>query len=256
VEQGYKEVVLTGIHLSSYGIDRSKEINFVKLQGRPLLELIQKLSEISGLKRIRLGSLEPRVITESFLKELAKVKKLCPHFHLSLQSGCDTVLGRMNRHYTTGEYREKVELLRKYFQKPAITTDVIVGFPGETDEEFEQTRQYLEQIRLADIHVFKYSPRSGTKAAQMKEQVTPEKKNMRSDLLLADTVNYQREYGLSFLNTEENVLFEEVVSRDGEKYLMGHNERYVKIGVPLDEAEKNGYKENEIYKIKVTKVFC
>jgi threonylcarbamoyladenosine tRNA methylthiotransferase MtaB len=254
VKQGYKEVVMTGIHLSSYGIDRSEEINFVKLQGRPLLEVIKKVSEIPGLERIRLGSLEPRIISESFLEELVKVKKICPHFHLSLQSGCDSVLKRMNRHYTTAEYAERVELLRKFFENPAITTDVIVGFPGETDEEFEQTRTYLEQIRLADIHVFKYSPRSGTMAAEMKNQVAPEQKNARSDKLLADAGVYHREYEEAFLDKEESVLFEEVVCRDGDAWLTGHNERYVKIGVPVKKAQELGYRENEIFKVKVTKV--
>ena len=249
-----KEVVLTGIHLSSYGIDRSSEINFVKLEGKPLLNLIKKAAEIDGIERIRLGSLEPRIITESFVKELSQITKVCPHFHLSLQSGCDTVLKRMNRHYTTDEYKEGVKILRKYFDKPAITTDVIVGFPGETEEEFEITKKYLEEIKLADIHVFQYSPRSGTKAAAMEEQVTPQKKKERSECLIEMTEKHRAEYSNSFVGKREKVLFEEFVTEDGKKYLSGHNERYVKIGVSMEEVEKMRYQENEIYEITVEKI--
>ena len=249
-----KEVVLTGIHLSSYGIDRSSEINFVKLEGKPLLALIKKAAEIEGIERIRLGSLEPRIITESFVKELSHIQKVCPHFHLSLQSGCDTVLKRMNRHYTTEEYKEGVKILRKYFDRPAITTDVIVGFPGETEEEFEMTKKYLEEIKLADIHVFQYSPRSGTKAAAMEEQVAPQKKKERSECLIEMTEKHRTEYSSSFVGTKEKVLFEEIVTEDGKKYLSGHNERYVKIRVSLAEVEKMGYQENEIHEIVVEKI--
>lgn len=253
-QKGFKEVVLTGIHLSSYGVDMSEEINFVKLQGRPLLEVIEKVSEVEGIERIRLGSLEPRIISREFLSELVKIPKICPHFHLSLQSGCDTVLRRMNRHYTAVEYREKVDLLREYFDNPAITTDVIVGFPGETDEEFEETVRYLDEIRLSDIHVFKYSPRTGTKAAAMENQVSPDKKNKRSDILLEATENYRKEYGERFLDRQEKVLFEEIAKEDGKEYLVGHNERYVKIGVPVLEAEKQGFCENQIGTVTVEKL--
>lgn len=253
-DKGYQEVVLTGIHLSSYGIDRSKENNFVKLEGKPLLALIHQVAQIPGIQRIRLGSLEPRIITDNFLKELSMEEKICPHFHLSLQSGCDTVLKRMNRHYTAEEYREKVELIRTYFEQPAITTDVIVGFPGETDEEFQQTREYLKEIQLADIHVFPYSPRSGTKAAAMPEQVTPEKKKERTEALIADTAQYAKAFGAWFKGKKQKVLFEEVVKKDGKQYLTGHNERYVKIAVPIEEAEENGYEENEICEIVVEEV--
>ncbi len=251
---GYKEVVLTGIHLSSYGVDWSGEHSFVSLAGRPLLGVIKKIAEIPGIERIRLGSLEPRIISEEFLQELSRITKICPHFHLSLQSGCDSVLRRMNRHYTTVEYREKADMLRHFFSNPAITTDVIVGFPGETEEEFEETRQYLGEIRLADAHIFKYSPRTGTRAASMQDQVPPEVKNRRSDILIRDTTEYRREYGMSFLGREENVLFEEIVREDGRDYLAGHNERYVKIGVPAGEAEREGYAENEIRRVTVKKV--
>lgn len=252
--RGYKEIVLTGIHLSSYGVDRSNEINFVKLEGQPLLDVLRRVAEIPGIERIRLGSLEPRIITESFLKGLSEVDKICPHFHLSLQSGCDSVLKRMNRHYTTVEYKERVELIRKVFTAPAVTTDVIVGFPGETEEEFAQTRKYLAEIHFSDLHIFKYSPRSGTKAAKMENQVPPEVKTRRSDLLLADAAQYKKEYAEAFLGREENVLFEEFVEENGVRYLAGHNERYVKIGISSEEAEARQYKENEIHRIVVKKL--
>lgn len=253
--QGYKEVVLTGIHLSSYGIDFSNEINFVKLEGRPLLELIQKAAEIPGIERIRLGSLEPRIITEKFLSPLSHIPQFCPHFHLSLQSGCNSVLKRMNRHYTAEEYREKVELLRRYFENPAVTTDVIVGFPAESEEEFQQTRRFLQEIRLADIHVFPYSMRSGTKAAAMEQQILPDIKRKRTEILIEDTKQYRSEYGSLFLGRKEKVLFEDTTVENGTTYLAGHNERYVKIGVPAEEAEKKGFLTNEIHEITVEKVF-
>ena len=250
-EKGYQEVVLTGIHLSSYGVDWSEAHNFLELEGKPLLSVIRKVSEIANIQRIRLGSLEPRIITEAFVQELSKIEKLCPHFHLSLQSGCDTVLKRMNRHYTSEEYAEKVALLRRFYKRPAVTTDVIVGFPGESEEEFEQTREFLRQIEFSDLHIFPYSPRTGTRAAAMPNQVSPEEKKRRSDLLIADTEEYQKKYGSYFLGKQEKVLFEEVANGAKGQYLVGHNERYVKIGVPLDEAEKKGYGENEIHEVTV-----
>lgn len=253
--KGYKEVVLTGIHLSSYGVDRSEEHNFVKLEGKPLLSLIQRVAEVPGIKRIRLGSLEPRIITEVFLQKMSDVDKLCPHFHLSLQSGCDTVLKRMNRHYTTAEYRQKVELIRAYFDNPALTTDVIVGFPGETEEEFETTRKYLKELGLSDIHVFPFSPRTGTKAADMPDQVRPEDKKRRADCLIADTEQYRIAYGDQFKGRTEKVLFEEVMEQEGQQYLVGHNERYVKIGVPIALAGERGYRENQIHEIRVEYIF-
>lgn len=254
-KQGYKEVVLTGIHLSSYGIDFSQEINFVKLEGRPLLELIQKAAEIPGMERIRLGSLEPRIITESFLEPLSHISQFCPHFHLSLQSGCDTVLKRMNRHYTAKEYKEKVELLRQYFEHPAITTDVIVGFPAESEEEFRETRDFLREIGMADIHVFPYSMRNGTKAAAMDNQISPEIKKKRTEILIRDTMEYRKEYSGLFLGKEEKVLFEDTTVENGKTYLVGHNERYVKIGILLEEAEKKGFVPNTIHEVTVEKVF-
>lgn len=254
-QKGCREVVLTGIHLSSYGVERMGTADFVKAKGEPLLELIRRVAQVDGIERIRLGSLEPRIISEVFLQELAKIEQLCPHFHLSLQSGCDSVLQRMNRRYTSDEYREKVKLLRQYFACPAITTDVIVGFPGETEEEFDKTREYLKELQLADIHVFPYSPRAGTKAADMPAQVSPEEKKRRVDCLIADTVCYRRNYGNLFQGQMEKVLFEDTEERDGVCYLMGHNERYVKIGVPLAEAEESGYRENEIHEVRVQHIF-
>ena len=218
------------------------------------MAVISKVAEIEGVERIRLGSLEPRIITESFAKELSAIKKVCPHFHLSLQSGCDTVLKRMNRHYTSAEYKEKVEILRKYFDYPAITTDVITGFPGETEEEFLITRNFLREIAFSDLHIFPYSPRRGTKAAAMTDQVDSQVKKHRSDLLIQDTKEYQKTYADAFLSKQEKVLFEEVVSYDGKEYLIGHNERYVKIGVLASEAAENGYGENEIHEVLVEHV--
>ena len=161
-EHGYKEIVLTGIHLSSYGID---------LEDTDLLKLILEVHEVKGIERIRLGSLEPRIITEKFAKTIAELPKLCPHFHLSLQSGCSETLRRMNRRYTAEEYYEKCELLRKYFEYPALTTDVIVGFPGETEEEFEASRAFVDKVDFYETHIFKYSKREGTKAAVMENQI-------------------------------------------------------------------------------------
>ncbi len=253
-EKGYKEVVLTGIHVSSYGVDFSGEKNFVKLQGRPLADVMEQISHVKGVERIRMSSLEPRIITRSFLEEISTIPKICPHFHLSLQSGCDTVLKRMNRHYDTGEYKEKLDMIREYYRDPAITTDIIVGFPGETNEEFEVTREFLRMIQLADIHVFKYSERTGTRAAQMPDPVSPEIKNVRSEQLIEDTKKYRKEYCERFLGTKQNVLFEETVVEKGETYLTGHNERYVKIGVPIEKAMENGYKQNEIREVLVENI--
>ncbi len=249
--KGYQEVVLTGIHLSSYGVDYSDAYNFLELEGKPLLSVIRQVSELSGIQRIRLGSLEPRIITESFVQELAEMDKVCPHFHLSLQSGCDTVLQRMNRHYTSAEYKEKIAILRKYFDMPAVTTDVIAGFPGETEKEFEQTREFLRDIGFSDLHIFPYSPRTGTRAAAMSDQISPEVKKKRCDLLIADTEGYRKKYTAQFLGRQEKILFEEIVVSEDEKYLVGHNERYVRIGVPLWQAEKEGYGENQIHEVTV-----
>ena len=218
---GCQEVVLTGIHLSSYGIDT----------GESLLELIQKVHEIDGIKRIRLGSLEPRIITEEFASSIAVLPKMCPHFHLSLQSGCNATLKRMNRRYSAEEYMEKCDLLRKYFHNPALTTDVIVGFPGETQEEFAESMDFVDRVNFYETHIFKYSRREGTKAAAMKDQVPDQIKAARSAELLELNRKKQAVYEERLLGTTQEVLIEEKIVRDGEELQIGHTKEYVKIGV-------------------------
>ena len=225
-EAGVKEVVLTGIHISSYGRDMDGDTG--------LADLVENISKIEGIERIRLGSLEPGIITEEFAHRIKAVDKLCPHFHLSLQSGCDSVLKRMNRKYTCGEYMEKCELLRKVYKNPAITTDVIVGFPGETEEEFECTRKYLEDITLYEMHIFKYSQRKGTPAATMPNQVDPSVKNSRSDVLLAISEHNKHAYQDLFVGTTVKVLVEELVEKNGEEYMRGHTERYMDVHISTE----------------------
>lgn len=232
---GYREIVLTGIHISSYGVDKSECKSFTELGKKPLLGLIKKLAAISGIERIRLGSLEPRIITEEFVSELCTIEEVCPHFHLSLQSGCDTTLARMNRRYNTGQYKEACDILRSFYDKPAITTDIIVGFPGETEEEFEETMKYAKSIKFAGIHVFKYSKRDGTKAAVMPEQVDESIKNVRSNKLIECAKQLTKEYMESFVGTEQMCLIEECTTIDGKKYWTGHNERYVRIAAQYTE---------------------
>lgn len=220
VQKGCKEVVLTGIHIGSYGLDK----------GEPMLvDLVEKIADISGIDRIRLGSIEPRLITAENTRRLAAIDKLCPHFHLSLQSGCDSVLKRMNRHYTAAEFEESVRLLREAFDRPAITTDVIVGFPGETEEEFEECRAFVEKINFYEMHVFKYSPRKGTVAAGMKEQLTDREKTARSDVLLKLTKEQSKLYRESFIGETVDVLWEDSEEINGKKYMIGHTDRYVRI---------------------------
>ena len=226
---GYKEVVLTGIHLSSYGVDT----------GDDLLSLILSIHEIEGIRRIRLGSLEPRIITEEFAKTIAGLPKICPHFHLSLQSGCDATLKRMNRRYTSEEYYEKCVLLRKYFDNPALTTDVIVGFPGETEEEFAQSKAFIDKVDFYETHVFKYSKRAGTRAAQMEEQVPESVKTIRSNELLELTRRKQASYEEALIGTTQEVLMEEEMVCQGEKYQVGHTKEYVKIGQKTEENLTN-----------------
>lgn len=238
VKRGYKEFVLNGIHLSSYGADEQNK-DFMLLKGRPLIRIIQKINTIKGVERIRLGSLEPRVITEEFTSELAKYEKVCPHFHLSLQSGCDETLKRMNRKYTTEEYKKSCEILRKYYKNPAITTDVIVGFPGETEEEFAKTKAFLERIGFSQMHIFKFSVRKGTRAEKMDNQVPKQIKTERSNVLLALDEKLQSEYRKSFEGQVEKVLFEEVVTIEDKEYTIGHNERYLKIAVPVTGQEQD-----------------
>lgn len=230
---GYRELVLTGIHLSSYGVDFPAERRI------GLLDLIWALHEIEGVERIRLGSLEPRIITEEFAQSLAALPKVCPHFHLSLQSGCDATLKRMNRHYTAQEYLEKCRILRSVYENPAITTDVIVGFPGETEEEFLETRQFLEKVHFYEMHVFKYSRRAGTKAADMPCQVPEQVKNTRSDVLLELERAMSLAYRKSFAGKKETILLEEQVELDGRKFWIGHTKEYVKAAVLADGYQRN-----------------
>lgn len=222
VQQGIKEFVLTGIHLSSYGVDQ-EDMN--------LLSLIQEVAKIQGVLRIRLGSLEPGIITEEFVQEIVKIPQLCPHFHLSLQSACNDTLKRMNRKYTIEEYKDKCNLLRKYYDFPAITTDVIVGFPGETEEEFAITKRNLEELNLYEIHVFKYSKRKGTRAETMPNQVDDSKKHQRSQELLEMTGRQKSDYEKKLCGETASVLLEETVEIDGIVYYTGHTMNYVKIGV-------------------------
>lgn len=231
-EAGYQEVVLTGIHLSSYGIDFEKE------KSENLLELIRRIHQTEGIQRIRLGSLEPRIITEEFAAGLSALYKVCPHFHLSLQSGCDTTLKRMNRRYTTKEYLEGCKILRKTFENPAITTDVIVGFPGETQEEFAATKEFLEEVHFYEMHVFKYSRREGTRADRMPEQIPESKKTERSAELLSMERRQSLEYRKSFLGKETEVLLEEPYEWEGKRYMIGHTREYVKAAVPFEEGLK------------------
>ena len=223
--RGYKEVVLTGIHLSSYGVDFPAE------EKETLLSLIQAVHEVDGIERIRLGSLEPGIVTEEFARSISELPKMCPHFHLSLQSGCDVTLERMNRRHRSAEYAEKCELLRKYFGNPALTTDVIVGFPMETEEDFQASYDFVEKIHFYETHIFKYSRREGTKAAAMKDQVPDQIKAARSAELLELNRKKQAVYEERLLGTTQEVLIEEKIVRDGEELQIGHTKEYVKIGV-------------------------
>jgi len=209
-----------------------------------LLYLIRQIHKVDGIRRIRLSSIEPRIITENFAKSLSELPKVCPHFHLSMQSGCDTTLRRMNRHYTSGEYFEKCQMLRKYFAYPAITTDVIVGFPGETDEEFETTRAFIEKVGFYETHVFKYSRRNGTKAAQMPHQVPDQEKAKRSQILLDLCQRKKKEFEDGMIGRKVEVLLEETVEREGILYRTGFTKEYVKVEVTAD-----GTRENQIVEL-------
>ena len=228
---GFKEVVLTGIHLSSYGVDFEEAVG--------LLELIQAVNAVKGIERIRLGSLEPKIVTEHFASELSKLDKICPHFHLSLQSGCDATLKRMNRKYTTKEYERGCELLRKYFVHPAITTDVIVGFPGETEEEFEQTKAYLEHIHFYEMHIFKYSKRKGTRAAVMPDQIDEQIKAARSEKLIALGHDMSKEFRKFYIGKNEEALFEEKAVIGDKEYFVGYTKEYVKVAKETAENLEN-----------------
>lgn len=238
--RGYKEVVLTGIHLSSYGVDFPAE------EKETLLSLIQAVHEVDGIERIRLGSLEPGIVTEEFARSISELPKMCPHFHLSLQSGCDVTLERMNRRYRSAEYAEKCELLRKYFGNPALTTDVIVGFPMETEEDFQASYDFVEKIHFYETHIFKYSRRHGTKAAAMGGQLTEAQKAVRSDKMLALNEEHAREYEESMLGRELKVLLEEEVEINGELWYTGHSKEYIKTAV----KKQDSYGVNDIVTVK------
>lgn len=233
---GYKEIVLTGIHLSSYGTDL----------GDNLLHLIQEVHKIDGIERIRLGSLEPRLVTEDFAKELSGLSKICPHFHLSLQSGCDATLQRMNRKYTAEEYAHACSLLRNVFDHPAITTDVIVGFPGETEEEFQITKEFLARIHFYEMHIFKYSKRQGTKAAVMPDQVSEQEKTNRSAQLIELGEKMSKEFRQHYIGSTQDVLFEEENEIDGRTYFTGYTREYVKVAVESEENLSNFLKSGKI----------
>ncbi|MDF2819597.1 MAG: MiaB-like tRNA modifying enzyme [Clostridiales bacterium] len=229
-KQGYKEVVLTGIHLASYGID---------LEDNSLLKIMQKINSIQGIERIRLGSLEPTIITEDFIKEIVKLEKLCPHFHLSLQSGSDATLKRMNRKYSTDDFRKAVANIRKGYVNPAITTDIIVGFPQESEEEFEQTYKFVEEIAFADVHVFKYSRRNGTVADKMEGQVADKIKSSRSEKLIKLGKVMTDNYKNLFIGTTQKVLFEEKININGIECQVGYTDRYIKISLIAKESLEN-----------------
>ena len=239
-EKGYKEVVLTGIHLSSYGVDFPEE------KKETLLSLIRAVHEIEGIRRIRLGSLEPGIVTREFAEGIAALPKVCPHFHLSLQSGCDETLERMNRRYRSGEYRERCELLREVYGNPALTTDVIVGFPQESEEEFRKSYDFVDSIRFYETHIFKYSRRQGTKAAAMDGQRTEAEKSFRSEKMIELHHRHAGDYEKSMLGKNLEVLIEEEYTKDGRTWYLGHSREYIKTAVPKSEA----YGVNDIVIVK------
>ena len=239
-KKGYKEVVLTGIHLSSYGVDFPEE------KKETLLSLIRAVHEIEGIKRIRLGSLEPGIVTREFAEGIAALPKVCPHFHLSLQSGCDETLERMNRRYRSGEYRERCELLREVYGNPALTTDVIVGFPKESEEEFQKSYDFVDSIRFYETHIFKYSRRQGTKAAAMDGQLTEAEKALRSEKMIAMHHRHASDYEKSMLGKELEVLIEEEYEKGGQTWYLGHSREYIRTAVKKSE----NYGVNDIVKVK------
>lgn len=258
---GYKEIVLTGIHISSYGLDfehtADEQEDYGPFKNSALIDLIEALSGIKGLERIRLGSLEPRIITENFVRRLCKVPQICPHFHLSLQSGCDETLKRMNRHYTTALYLEKCGILRQYFDRPALTTDVIVGFPGETEEEFAQTERFLETVHFSDMHIFKYSKRRGTKAADMPNQIDPQIQSVRSEKLIALGERMKDDFLEVCKDQEQIVLIEEETEIDGTKYMTGHSKNYIRCAFEMDGLVPNMVIKGTINsKLNEEFVFC
>ena len=238
--KGYKEVVLTGIHLSSYGVDFPEE------KKETLLSLIRAVHEIEGIKRIRLGSLEPGIVTREFAEGIAALPKVCPHFHLSLQSGCDETLERMNRRYRSGEYRERCELLREVYGAPALTTDVIVGFPQESEEEFKKSYDFVDSIHFYETHIFKYSRRQGTKAAAMAGQLTEAEKAARSEKMIEMHHRHARDYEEAMLGKELEILIEEEYEKNGQTWYLGHSREYIKTAV----KKADSYGVNDIIKVK------
>ena len=232
-----KEVVITGIHLASYGKDFEENIG--------LIDLLEEINKIDGIVRIRLGSLEPKIITEEFMQRLIKLEKICHHFHLSLQSGCDNTLKRMNRKYTTSEFEEIVQRLRKYYNDVILTTDIIVGFPGETEEDFETTYNYLKKINFYKMHVFPYSPRKGTVAAKMPDQIQGDIKEKRSKKLIELSNENQKQYNQNLIGKDVEVLFEE---KNKEGYYKGHTQNYILVEYKTDEEL-----ENKIVKVNIKK---
>ena len=241
-QNGIKEVVITGIHVASYGRDFGNE--------NGLIELLEKINEIEGIKRIRLGSLEPKIITEEFMQRLSKLEKICHHFHLSLQSGCDETLKRMNRKYTIAQVREIIERLRRYYDDVMLTTDIIVGFPGETEEEFETTYQFLKEVKLYKIHVFQYSPRKGTRAAVMPNQLDGNIKEARSKRLIELSNENQKMYNQQLVGKEVEVLFEDKEVEDGIKYFRGHTQNYVLVKYKTDENLENTLKNVKVLELE------
>ena len=232
---GFKEIVLTGINLSCYDDN-----------GKKLIDVIEMADNVNGIERIRLGSLDPEVVTEDFVERLGKVKKICPHFHFSLQSGCDKTLKAMNRHYTSDEYYEKCQLIRKYIDNPAFTTDVIVGFPGETEEDYISSREFVKKVKFAELHVFKYSKRDGTVAAKMPNQIDEKIKTLRSEDLIKTGEELTKEFRQAKIGQDTTVLFEEKILLDNKEYWVGHTVDYIKIAVPEKEN-----REGQIRKVNV-----
>ena len=240
-QNGIKEVVITGIHVASYGRDFGNE--------NGLIELLEKINEIEGIKRIRLGSLEPKIITEEFMQRLSKLEKMCHHFHLSLQSGCDETLKRMNRKYTTVEVKEIIERLRRYYDDVMLTTDIIVGFPGETEEEFETTYQFLKEVKLYKMHVFQYSPRKGTRAAVMPNQIDGNIKEARSKKLIELSNENQKMYNKQLVGKEVEILFEDKEIENGITYFRGHTQNYILVKYKTDENLENTLKNVKILEL-------
>lgn len=230
--QGVREIVLTGIHIPSYEPD--------------FPGLLSAINAIGGVERIRLGSLEPRMITKDMVRAMKEADKLCPHFHLSLQSGCDTVLKRMRRRYTTAEYTESVALLREAFDNPALTTDIIVGFPGETEAEFEESRAFVERTGFYETHVFPFSARHGTAAADMDGRLTQKQKALRAGVMTAMSARKARAYREEFTGRPVSVLWEETETIGGKAYLTGHTERYVKAALPAGPDKTGGTPEKTV----------